>query len=474
MREQQTILKHETVDKLARQVRGPLLRPDDDGYDEARAVWNGMIDRYPALIARCRGTADVVAAVNLARNHDLPLAIRGGGHNVAGTAVCNDGLMIDLSLMKGIHVDPQSRTARAQAGTVWADLDHETQAFGLAVPSGFVSSTGIAGLTLGGGFGWMSRKHGLTCDNVRSAEIVTADGQVHTTSAAENAELFWGVRGGGGNFGVVTSFEYELQPIGPTVMAGLIVYPFEQSRAVLKFFQEYTASAPEELGTLAVLRNAPPASFLPEDIHGKPIVALFVCYIGSVEAGQQAVQPIKEFGTPIADTITPKPYTSHQQVLDATAPHGRRYYWKSEYLSGISDEAIETCIAHAPDETKPFSAVLLFQLGGAISRTPASANAAAHRDAAYVMNIQAAWDAPDKADQHIQWARDFWTKMQPFSTGGVYVNFLSEDESEDRVRLAYGDRYARLVDLKNRYDPTNLFHINQNIKPTGGNSSNSR
>ncbi len=466
MLEQQTILTDEIVTGLAQQMRGPLLRPDDAGYDEARAIWNGMIDKHPALIARCMGTADVAAAVTFAREHDLPLSVRGGGHNIAGTAVCDDGLMIDLSQMNGIHVDPQARTVRAQGGALWGDVDHETQLFGLAVPSGFVSSTGIAGLTLGGGFGWLARKHGLTCDNLRSVEIVTADGQVRTASAEQNADLFWGVCGGGGNFGVVTSFEYQLQSLGPTVMAGLIVYPFDQAREVLQFFQQFTASAPEELGTLAVLRNAPPAPFLPEEVHGKPIAAIFVCYAGTVEEGQRVVQPLKEFGTPIVDKIMPKPYTAQQQILDATAPHGRRYYWKSEYLPGISDAAIDTCIAHAPDASKPYSAALLFQLGGAISRIDANANAAAHRDAAYVLNIQAAWEAPQETDRYTTWAREFWEAMQPFSTGGVYVNFLSDDEGGDRVRAAYGDRYARLVALKNQYDPTNLFRSNQNIKPT--------
>jgi FAD/FMN-containing dehydrogenase len=460
-----TIIDEAAVQSFATSLRGPLLRPDDDGYDEARAIWNGMIDKHPALIARCTGTADVAAAVTFAREHDLPLSVRGGGHNIAGTAVCDDGLMIDLSQMNGVHVDPQARTVRAQGGALWGDVDHETQQFGLAVPSGFVSSTGIAGLTLGGGFGWLARKHGLTCDNLRSVEIVTADGQVRTASTEQNADLFWGVCGGGGNFGVVTSFEYQLQPLGPTVLAGLMVYPFEQAREVLKFFQQFTASAPEELGALAVLRNAPPAPFLPQEVHGKPIAAIFVCYAGSVEAGQRVVQPLKEFGTPIVDKIMPKPYTAQQQILDATAPHGRRYYWKSEYLPGISDEAIDTCIAHAPDETKPYSAALLFQLGGAISRIDANANAAAHRDAAYVLNIQAAWDAPEETDRYTTWAREFWEAMQPYSTGGVYVNFLSDDEGGDRVRAAYGDRYSRLVALKNQYDPTNLFRMNQNIKP---------
>lgn len=464
---QEPVVNEAAIQTFRSQLRGALLRPGDAGYDDARALWNGMIDKHPALIARCAGTADVVTAVNFARENELPLSVRGGGHNVAGLAVCDAGLMIDLSPTNGIHVDPQARRVRAQAGALWADLDHETQAFGLAVPGGFVSSTGIAGLTLGGGFGWLSRKYGLTCDNLRSVEIVTADGQVRTASATQNADLFWGVCGGGGNFGVVTSFEYQLQPLGPTVMAGVIIYPFEQARAVLKFFQEYTASAPEELGALAVLRNAPPAPFLPQEIHGKPIVAIFVCYTGSVEEGQRVLQPLKAFGSPIADKIMPKPYTSQQQMLDATAPHGRRYYWKSEYLSGISDAAIDTCIAHAPDESKPYSAALLFQLGGAISRVDAQANAAAHRDAAYVINIQAAWEAPEETERYTHWAREFWSAMQPYSTGGVYVNFLSEDEGGDRIRAAYGDRYERLVALKQRYDPTNLFRINQNIRPNG-------
>lgn len=466
MLEQQMILNAETIDALAGQMRGPLLQAGDTGYDEARSIWNGMIDKCPALIARCAGTADVMAAVNFAREQELPLAVRAGGHNVAGTALCDDGLVIDLSLMKGIQVDPQAGIARAEAGARWSDLDHETQAFGLAAPGGFVSSTGIAGLTLGGGFGWLSRKNGLTCDNVRSVDIVTADGQLRRASADENAELFWGVCGGGGNFGVVTSFEYELQPLGPTVMAGLIAYPFEQAPAVLKFFQEFTATAPEELGLLAVLRNAPPAPFLPPQIHGKPIVAIFACYNGPVEDGERALQALKDFGEPLADKIMPKAYTAQQQILDATAPHGRRYYWKSEYLDELSNDALATCLEHAPDESLPFSAALLFQLGGAISRVDAQANAAAHRDAAFVLNIQAAWDAPEQGERHMHWARNFWQAMQPHSSGGVYVNFLSEDEGGDRVRAAYGDRYARLVALKNKYDPGNLFRINQNIRPT--------
>jgi FAD/FMN-containing dehydrogenase len=460
------VLKEAGGEELKSKLRGDLLQPGDAGYDTAHAIWNGMIDKRPALIARCTGAADVIDMVNFARANNLLLAVRSGGHNIAGNALCDDGLVIDLSAMRGIHVDPQARTARAQPGINWGDLDRETQLFGLATPGGLVSTTGVAGLTLGGGFGWLSRKYGFTVDNLRSVDLVTADGRFLTASATENADLFWGVRGGGGNFGVVTSFEFQLHPVGPTVMAGMVLHPMEQAHEVLRFYREYTATAPEEVGTLALMRIAPPTPFLPQHIHGKPVVGIAACYAGSIEEGERVVRPIKEFGTPVVDLIGPKPYIQHQKLFDAANPPGRQYYWKSDYLPGLSDEAIETGITYARRLSSPLTVILIFQLGGAISRIAESATAASHRDAAYVLNIQSSWLEPKEAVQHIQWTREFWMAMRPYSTGGVYMNFLTADEGEERIRAAYGTNYERLVALKNTYDPTNLFRMNQNITPT--------
>jgi FAD/FMN-containing dehydrogenase len=463
----ETVLEEAAVEAFKSSLRGELLRPGDEGYDEARAVWNGMIDKRPALIARCTGVADVIDAVNFARTNNLLVSVRGGGHNVAGKAVSDGGLMIDLSLMKGIHVDPKARTARAQPGATLGDLDRDTQAFGLAAPAGIVSTTGIAGLTLGGGIGWLSRKHGLTSDNLLSVDIVTADGQFLTASEDDNADLFWGVRGGGGNFGIVTSFEYRLHPVGPIVVAGLLLHPMEKATEFLRFCREYAAAAPDELTVIPFLRLAPPAPFLPVEVHGAPVVGAAVLYAGPIEEGQRAVQPLKEFGSPLADLIGPKPYIALQTMFDAGAPPGNQYYLKSEYLRGLSDDAIDIIAAHGARITSPLSIAAFFHLGGAVSRVGEDETAFSHRDAAFALNIQASWLDPEESEEHIRWTRDFWTAMQPFSTGGVYVNFLSEDEGEDRVRAAYGAaNYERLVALKNKYDPTNFFRLNQNIKPT--------
>lgn len=452
------------IQKFQSGLRGRLLRPDDDGYDETRKIWNGTIDKRPGLIVQCAGLADVIDAVRFAREHDLLVSVRGGGHSVAGNALCDGGIMIDLSPMKGVRVDPVQRNAHAQAGLTLGDLDHETQAFGLAVPAGIVSTTGIAGLTLGGGFGWITRKYGLTCDNLFSADVVTADGEMVTANEEENSDLFWGIRGGGGNFGVVTSFGYQLQPVGPTVLAGLIVYPMEKAPELLRFYRDWAPDTPEELGTIFVLRLAPPAPFLPEEIHGKPIAAVFVCYCGPIDEGQRVLQPLRRFGTPAADAIVPKPFTVHQAMLDAMQPSGRNYYWKSDDLPGLSDGAIDTIVAHSEAITSPTTIVAMFQLGGAASRVAEDATAYGHRNAQHALNCNASWDQGDPGPQ-IQWAGNFSTAIQPFSAG-VYVNFLG-DEGEDRARAAYGaPKYDRLVALKNRYDPTNFFRLNQNIKPT--------
>lgn len=461
------ILSESDVSGFCDRLRGDVLRPGDLGYPDACTLWNGMIDKHPGAIARCTGTADVVHAVNFARRHNLLLSVRSGGHNVAGHALCDEGLTLDLSLMRGIHVDPKSRIARAQPGVQIGELDHETQLFGLANPNGIVSLTGIAGLTLGGGFGWLSRRYGLTCDNLRSVDIVTADGEVLTASSTQNTDLFWGLRGGGGNFGVVTSFEYQLHPLGPQVMGGKIIYPADDALEVLRFYRDFAAAAPDELGTLAFIKHAPPSPMIPAEFHGQLIIGIAVCYAGSVTDGAGAVQPLKDFGNPIVDGINPKPFVAVQSMFDAGQQPGNQYYWKSDYMSGLSDEAIATLLTYAQQITSPLTGILLFQLGGAISRIDDDAMAASHRNAAFVLNINTAWTDPHHSDRHIQWTRDFWQAMQSQSTGGVYVNFLSRDEGVDRLRSAYSeDTYARLVKLKNQYDPMNLFRINQNIQPT--------
>ena len=461
-----TVARETVLDQLAARLHGRLLRPADADYESARRVWNGMINRRPAAIVQCRGAADVIDAVKFARQHGLLVTVRGRGHNIAGTAIADDGLMIDLSLMTGVWVDPEERVAVVQPGANWGDVDRETQAFGLATPSGIVSSTGIAGLTLGGGFGWLSRKYGFTSDNLLSVDVVTADGEFLTASDTENADLFWGLRGGGGNFGIVTSFRYRLHPVGPVVVAGLRLYPMDQADAVLRFYRDFAANAPDELGTLAVLRMAPAAPFLPREIHGQPVVGIAVCYAGSVEEGERAVQPLKAFGTPVSDGIGPKPYTQHQTLLDSGVPAGRHYYWKSEYLAALTDETSATLVHHAPRMTSPLTSVLLFQLGGAIGRVPEDASAASHRDAAYVLNIQSSWLDAAEAARHVAWTREFWVAVRPLAMGGVYVNFVGADEGVERVKAAYDtDKLQRLAALKARYDPTNFFRVNQNIQP---------
>lgn len=460
-----TRVEESAVDALRASLRGRLVRPGDADYDSVRAVWNGMIDRRPGLAVQCAGAADVIQAVRFAQEKEMLLSVRGGGHGVAGDAVCDDGLMIDLSQMRGVWVDPKARRARAQAGALWGDFDSETQVFGLATTGGIVTHTGVAGLTLGGGIGWLMRKHGLAIDNVLSFDVVTADARALRASAEENSDLFWGLRGGGGNFGIVTSFEYRLHEVGPQVLAGVIVHPAERATEILRYYRDFIASCPEELTTIIILRKAPPAPFLPQEVHGVPAVMIAVCYAGRIEEGERVLEPLRRFGQPLADVVRPCPYLAHQSLLDASVPHGLRYYWKSEYLRELSNEAIDTLVAHAWSTPSANSYTVMFQMGGAVRRTPDDESAFLGRHANHALNIDSVWSERAEDEKQMQWARGFWTDVQPFSAGGVYVNFLG-DEGEDRVKAAYGDKYERLVALKSKYDPSNLFRMNQNIKPT--------
>jgi len=444
--------------------KGPVLAPPDAGYEEARKVWNAMIDRRPGLIARCTGTMDVVQAVRFAREHSLMHSVRSGGHNIAGLAVCDGGLVIDMSLMRGVWVDPAQRTARAQAGCTLANLDRETQLHGLAAVLGFVSETGIAGLTVGGGFGYLTRRHGWTCDTVLSMEVVTAEGKVLRASATENADLFWALRGGSGNFGIVTSFEYRLFPVGPEILGGAIAWRGEDSKQVLDAFAEFSAAAPRELTLVAALRIAPPAPWLPKDIHGKPMAAIFVCYSGKPEEGEALLAPLRKTGSPVADIVTRRPYVQMQSLLDATQPKGRRYYWKSHYLARIEAKAVDVLVEHSTRLVSPHSAIVLFHLQGALGELPAEHSPAGNRDAAFVLNITSAWERAADDAANLRWARDCFEATQGFSTGGTYINFLTEEEGCQRIEAAYGKPIlARLAALKKKYDPDNLFRHTKNI-----------
>jgi FAD/FMN-containing dehydrogenase len=454
------------LDRLAGRLDGDLLAPGVPAYDEARTIWNAMIDRRPGCIARCASARDVAHAVSFARDHELLVAVRGGGHNIAGLAVCDGGLMIDLSPMKAVQVDAPNRRVRVEPGVTLGELDSATQKFGLATPVGINSTTGIAGLTLGGGFGWLSRKYGLTVDSLVSADVVIASGELVKASQQENPDLFWAIRGGGGNFGVVTSFEFELHQVGPELLAGLVVHPFKDARAVLKHWRGCAAEAPDELACWPVLRKAPPLPFLPESVHGKEVVVLAMCHAGKIEEGQRATRPLRGFGTPIADVVGPHQFVAFQQAFDPLLTPGARNYWKSHDLSTISDGLIDTCIDFAGRLPNPQCEIFIAHLGGAITRAPADATSYPHRDAEFVMNVHTRWDDPAQDDECTTWARRFFETTAPYATGGVYVNFMSEDET-DRVRAAYGASYDRLATIKRSYDPSNLFRLNQNIPPAG-------
>lgn len=455
----------DAVEALREQLRGSLLRPGETGYDEARTIWNAMIDREPAVIARCEGTADVISAVNYAREHDRLLAVKGGGHNVAGNAVCDDGLMIDLEPMDTVRVDPDSKTARVRPGATLSDFDHEAQAFGLATPLGINSTTGIAGLTLGGGFGWLSRKYGLTVDNLRSVDLVTANGELIHASEDENEELFWGLRGGGGNFGVVTSFEFDLHEVGPELLCGPVVFDIEEAHTVLRNWRDYIQDIPDELTVWVDMFTAPEFPFLNEAYYGEPVVGVVGFYTGDVEDGEQYAEDVRAFGTPVGDAFIPHQYAGFQSALDDFGPPGDRNYWKSHNVAEFTDDALDTAIEYAKNMPTPYGEILLVHLGGAVSRVPADATAYPHRNTEFLTNIHSRWKDPSMDEEGIAWARDYFEAMTPHATGGTYVNFISESEGEES--MAYRDHYNRLVQLKNEWDPENLFRMNQNIEPTG-------
>jgi len=461
----ETDLKQNAVDSLRMRVRGAMLLPGDIGYDESCTVWNVMIARKPALVVRCLGIADVMVCIQFARQHSLLLCIKGGGHNIAGLSTADGALMLDMSSMRGVWVDVEKKVAHAQAGCLLGDVDRETQLHGLAAVLGFISLTGIAGLTLGGGFGYLTRRWGWTADNVVGMDVVTADAQLVRASSDENADLFWGLRGGGGNFGVVTGIDYKLFPVGPDVVGGLVAWPASDAPGVLEVYRTLAEQAPPELTLVIIMRPAPPAPWLPKDMHGKPIVAMLACYSGSAEEGEKAVAPIKSFGKPIGDVLVRRPYTQLQSLLDATQPKGRRYYWKSEYLSRIEPALCEKVIEHAARIRSPHSAVILFQLGGALNQLKEEHSPVGNRGARYVLNITGSWERAEDDQANIDWARNAWIDMKTFSTGGTYINFLTVDEGPERIEAALGGGLGRLAEVKAKWDPQNVFRTNRNIKP---------
>ncbi|HET9229030.1 MAG TPA: FAD-binding oxidoreductase [Thermoanaerobaculia bacterium] len=453
------------IPDLKTRLRGPVLLPGEAGYEEARTVWNAMIDRKPALVVRCLGTADVIACVQFAREHNLLLAIKGGGHNIAGLAIADGSLLLDMSLMRGVWVDPVKKIARAQAGCLLGDVDRETQIHGLAAILGFVSATGIAGLTLGGGFGYLTRRWGWTSDNVEGMDLVTADGKLVRASEEENPDLFWGLRGGGGNFGVVTGIDYKLYPVGPEIVGGLVAWPASEAPKVLELYRTLSEQSPPELTLVTLMRPAPPAPWLPKEWHGKPIIGMLACYSGNPDEGEKVVAPIKSFGSPIGDVLVRRPYAQMQTLLDATQPKGRRYYWKSEYLPRIEPALCEKVMENAAKIRSPHSAVILFQLGDALGRLDDGHSPVANRDARYVLNIAGSWEQASDDEANIAWARDAWNDMKRFSTGGNYINFLTQDEGADRIEAALGSGIQRLGEVKARWDRDNVFRTNRNIAP---------
>ncbi|QOR38026.1 FAD-binding oxidoreductase [Billgrantia diversa] len=454
-----TALKHFISD-----FEGDVVLPEDPQYDEVRQIWNAMIDRRPSLIARCVSPEDVIKSLSFMRQHDLPFSIRGGGHNIAGNAVCDEGLMIDLSLMRQVDIDQAHQRASVGPGCTLGDFDAAAQQHGLATPLGINSTTGVAGLTLGGGFGWLSRKYGMTIDNLLAMDVVTADGRQLHASEEENPDLFWGLRGGGGNFGIVTRFEYQLHPVGPNVLCGLIVFPFDQAKSVITQFARFTETMPDELNVWMVTRQAPPLPFLPEEVHGKEVVALALCYSGDPAEGERSIEPLRGFGTAHGEHIAVQPYIAWQQAFDGLLTAGARNYWKSHNFSSLGEGAIDAIVEYADSLPSSQCEIFIGTIGGQAGRAQPDAMAYASRDANYVLNVHARWETADEDAHCIAWARDFFARSKPYASDGAYVNFLTGDEAE-RIEFAYGPSYGRLVELKNKFDPTNVFRINQNINP---------
>ncbi|MCH8849940.1 MAG: FAD-binding oxidoreductase [Chloroflexi bacterium] len=446
------------IDELQGTFAGQLLRPEDEGYEEARQIQNGMIDKRPALIARCLGVADIVDAVNFARDKGLELSVRGGGHNIGGKALTDGGVMIDLSWMRGVQVDPAARTARAHGGAIWGEFNRETQIHGLATTGGVVSSTGVAGLTLGGGLGWLMGKYGMAVDNLIAAEVVTADGSVVRASESENADLLWGLRGGGGNFGVAASLEYRLHEVGPTVTSGLIAHPADQAKRVLGFYRELTSSLPDELTVFCALLHAPDGS-------GVPLAAMILCHCGPMDEGERAVRPIKEFGSPVLDVVGPMSYDATNRMLDAGSPKGALNYWKSSYLDELSDGAIDTLIEQFSTVPSQTTLMLIEHIHGAATRVGETDTAFPHRSEGYNALFASQWQDPSETERNVAWTRETYSALEPYMAAGRYVNYLGEDEGEDPVAAAYGPNYDRLRELKAKYDPDNLFRMNQNVRP---------
>ena len=439
---------------------GELLRPGESGYEEGRHAFNGLVDKHPAVIARCLGEADIADAIAFAREAGLEISVRGGGHSVAGRCLTDGGLMIDLSLMKGVHVDPESHTARVQPGVSWAQLNRETQLHGLAVTGGVISTTGIAGLTLGGGLGWLMPKYGLATDNLLSARVVTADGRTLTASEQENADLFWGLRGAGANLGVVSSFEYRLHEVGPTVIGGLVAHPFDAAADVLRFYRDWSAGASDDLMTFAGVGHAPDGS-------GTKLALVVACHIGSPEQAEEDLLPLREFGSPVMVELGPLPYTALNSLLDGGYPTGSLNYWKSGFLNGLTDEAIDELLARFAACPSPMTAALLEHFHGEVTRVPVDATAVPHREPGYNFAITSVWNDPAATGENVAWTKETFAAMQPYLEGRRYLNYFSEDDvGDDPVRAAYGANYERLVELKAKYDPANLFHLNANVPPS--------
>ncbi len=457
-----------TLDELRARIDGEVITPQDAAYEEARMVWNGMIDRRPALVVRCASADDVVAALGVAREHDLPVSVRCGAHSTPGYSSCDEGIVIDLRPMNTVEVDPDAQTARVQGGAVWAELDAATQEHGLAVTGGRVSDTGVGGLALGSGSGWLERMYGVTCASLLSARVVTADGSLVTASVDENPELFWGLRGGGGNFGVVTEFEFRLHPVGPLVTAGLMLFPRAQAREVIRGYRDFIASAPDEVGGGVALLTAPPEPFVPEEVRGQPAVGIVYCYVGPPEDGAEAAKALRELGTPALEMIQPMPYAAVQQMLDAGSPRGVREYFKVDSLSELSDETVDTIVDQAEQLPAPFGQLILAPMGGAVGRGDDDAMALTVKDAPWVYFCLAMWMDPSEDERNVAWARGFHEAMRPFAVGTTLPNFIEPDEGNARLRASYGEeKYARLVALKQRWDPDNVFRLNLNISPTG-------